>query len=121
MAVPTSHLHVLVVLAAGDSHGYGIMATADELTGGRAGLGPGSLYAALGRLIDLGLIVETDERPSPELDDARRRYYRITDEGHDVLAEELTRLDRIVGFARDHGILRRRTGSRGGPRRRIDG
>ncbi|MEQ8718347.1 MAG: PadR family transcriptional regulator [Acidimicrobiales bacterium] len=104
MTVPRSHLHVLVVLAAGDSHGYGIMAEADELTGGRAGLGPGSLYAALGRLIDLGLIIETDERPSPELDDARRRYYRITTQGRAVLAEELARLDRIVAYARSNNV-----------------
>jgi DNA-binding PadR family transcriptional regulator len=99
-ALPTSQLHVLVVLAAGDAHGYAIMRTTQALSGGAVALRPGSLYAALGRLVDDGLIVETGERPARELDDERRRYYRITPDGRSRLALELGRLERLVEHAR---------------------
>lgn len=97
--LPESSLHVLVVLAEGDAHGYGIMRAADTLTDGAVRLRPGVLYATLGRLVDDGLISETDDRPAPELDDSRRRYYTITDEGRSALGAEIRRLDRLVTHA----------------------
>lgn len=98
--LPDSHLHVLLVLAQGDAHGYRIMkATEALLPSGSVRLRPGVLYAALGRLVDGGLIVETDERPAEELDDQRRRYYRITSEGRLVLGAEIRRLGQLVNLA----------------------
>lgn len=94
-----SNLHILLVLAEGDAHGYRIMRATDSFTRGAMKLRPGVLYAALGRLVDEGLIVETDERPVPELDDQRRRYYRITSEGRHALGVEIQRLDRLVRHA----------------------
>jgi DNA-binding PadR family transcriptional regulator len=100
MTLPVSQLHVLLVLARGDAHGYRIMHAVEELTDGAVRLRPGVLYAALGRLVDDGLIVETDDRPAAELDDQRRRYYRITAAGTRALADEIDRLERLVDHAR---------------------
>lgn len=100
MVLPESHLHVLLVLAEGDAHGYRIMHEVDTMTSGAVGLRPGVLYAALGRLADDGLIIETDERPAAELDDQRRRYYRITDSGRRALGAEIDRLSQLVRHAR---------------------
>jgi DNA-binding PadR family transcriptional regulator len=101
MSLPASHLQILISLAAGDLHGYAIMAAARA---GGAVLGPGALYAALGRLLDAGQIEELDERPAPELDDARRRYYRITAAGHGAMVAELDRLRAILDLARRAGV-----------------
>lgn len=97
--LPDSHLHILLVLAEGDAHGYRIMQRADALTSGAVRLRPGVLYTALGRLVDEGLIVETDDRPAAELDDQRRRYYAITDQGREALRAEIRRLERLVHHA----------------------
>lgn len=104
MALPASHLQILVALTSGDLHGYAIMLAARE-----AGepLGPGALYAALGRLLDAGLIGELDERPAHEFDDVRRRYYRITPQGRAVLVLELDRLHALLERAAAGGIDRR--------------
>jgi DNA-binding PadR family transcriptional regulator len=100
MALPTSHFHILFALAEEDRHGYSIMKETEELTQGEVRLGPGALYVALAKLADQGLIEETDERPAPDLDDARRRYYRITDGGRAALGAELQRLHRVMERAR---------------------
>ena len=97
--MPDSHLHILLVLAAGDAHGYRIMQATSELTDGAVALRPGALYAALGRLVDDGLIVETEERPAAELDDARRRYYRITGAGREAFGAHMRHLSRLVRYA----------------------
>ena len=89
-------MHILLVLAEGDSHGYRIMQTADASTGGGVRLRPGVLYAALGRLADDGLIVETEDRPAAELDDQRRRYYQITGAGRVALGAEIQTMSRLV-------------------------
>ncbi len=99
MSLAESQLHALLVLAEGDAHGYRIMQATDSMTEGALSLRPGVLYAALGRLADVGLIVETDERPIAELDDQRRRYYRITDAGREALGVEIRRLARLVKYA----------------------
>lgn len=101
MALPTSHLHILLTLATEDRHGYSIMRETEVLTDGQVKLGPGALYAALGKLVDDGLVVETEERPAPELDDARRRYYRITEAGRAALGLDLQRLNKVIAYARN--------------------
>ena len=104
MALASSHLHILLSLVSGDRHGYSIMKEAAAISGGDFTLGPGALYLALGKLTDQGLIEEIEERPAPELDDARRRYYRITPVGGAELGAELGRLERIVSYAEVRGL-----------------
>ncbi len=88
--------HVLLSLAGQEQHGYGIMQEVLERTGGKVRLWPATLYGTLKRLIDADLIEESDERPAPEQDDARRRYYRLTKLGRRVLAAESERLEDLV-------------------------
>jgi DNA-binding PadR family transcriptional regulator len=104
MALPTSHFHILLSLAGEDRHGYSIMKETEVLTSGEVKLGPGALYAALGKLVDQGLIEESDDRPAPDLDDARRRYYRLTPSGRAALGIELGRLQRVVDHAKRSGL-----------------
>jgi DNA-binding PadR family transcriptional regulator len=92
--------HVMLSLADQEQHGYGIMQEVLERTGGKVRLWPATLYGTLKRLIEEGLIEESDERPSPELDDARRRYYRLTTFGRRVLAAESARLEDLVRVIR---------------------
>ena len=70
--------HVLLALADGERHGYAIMQEVAENTGGQIKMGPGTLYGTIKRLLAARMIEESDERPDPELDDERRRYYRLT-------------------------------------------
>jgi DNA-binding PadR family transcriptional regulator len=88
--------HILVSLVDQEQHGYGIMQEVLERTSGKVHLWPATLYGSLKRLIEEGLIEESEERPSPELDDARRRYYRLTMLGRRVLAAESERLEDLV-------------------------
>lgn len=88
--------HVLLSLADQEQHGYGIMQEVLERTGGKVRLWPATLYGTLKRLMDEELIEESDQRPAPELDDARRRYYRLTRLGRRVLAAESRRLEDLV-------------------------
>lgn len=93
------YFEILLTLAAGESHGYAIMQQVEERTGGRVKLLPGTMYRAFHRLGEMGLIVEADERPDPELDDQRRRYYRLTELGRAVAAAEAERLAASVRVA----------------------
>ena len=88
--------HVLLSLADQEQHGYGIMQEVLDRTGGKVRLWPATLYGTLKRLVDEELIEESDERPAPELDDGRRRYYRLTKLGRRVLAAESERLEDLV-------------------------
>jgi DNA-binding PadR family transcriptional regulator len=88
--------HVLLSLADQEQHGYGIMQEVLQRTGGKVRLWPATLYGTLKRLISEELIAESEERPAPELDDARRRYYRLTRLGRRVLAAESERLEDLV-------------------------
>lgn len=97
--------HVLLALAEGDRHGYAIMQEVQETTGGRVSMGPGTLYGTIKRLLAAGLIEESRERPDPDLDDRRRRYYRLTDIGRRVAAAEATRLEEAVADARAKRLL----------------
>lgn len=98
--------HILLVLAEGDRHGYAIMQEATQRSGGTLRLGPGTLYAAISRLLKDGLIEELEERPAPELDDSRRRYYRLTERGGLVLAAEGKRLAELARQARSSRAVR---------------
>jgi DNA-binding PadR family transcriptional regulator len=88
--------HIMLSLASGEQHGYGIMQEVLERSAGKVRLWPATLYGSLKRLIEAGLIEESDERPAPELDDARRRYYRLTAFGRRVLDAECDRLQELV-------------------------
>lgn len=92
--------HVLLSLATQEQHGYGIMQEVLERTDGKVRLWPATLYGTLKRMIDEGFIAESDERPVAELDDARRRYYRLTRLGRQVLAAESERLEDLVRVIR---------------------
>jgi DNA-binding PadR family transcriptional regulator len=92
--------HVLLSLADSEQHGYGIMQEVLDRTNDKVRLWPATLYGTLKRLIDADLIVESAERPAPELDDARRRYYRLTPFGRRVLAAESARLEDLVRVIR---------------------
>src|ERR1700730_5210660 len=81
----TQWFHIMLSLAGGEQHGYGIMQEVLQRTGGKVRLWPEKLYGSIKRLIEANLIEESDERPSPELDDARRRYYRLTALGRGVV------------------------------------
>lgn len=92
--------HILLSLAGGDQHGYGIMQDVLNRTTGKVHLWPATLYGSIKRLIEANLIVESDERPAPEMDDARRRYYRLTALGRRVLDAECERLTELVSTIR---------------------
>ncbi len=100
-------MNILLALADGERHGYGIMREVDGRTGGEVRLGPGTLYGSIKRMLADGLIEESDERPDPRLDDQRRRYYRITDFGRRVAGAEAERLASLVSTAREKKLLRR--------------
>ena len=88
--------HILLALADEERHGYGIMQEVKARTDGQVRLVPGTLYGAIKRLLKQKLIAETDERPDPEMNDERRRYYRITEFGQRVLAAEVNRLAQLL-------------------------
>jgi len=92
--------HILLSLVGKEQHGYGIMQEVLERTGGKVRLWPATLYGTLKRLMDEDLIAESDRRPAPDLDDARRRYYRLTNLGSRVLQAECRRLEDLVGVIR---------------------
>jgi DNA-binding PadR family transcriptional regulator len=99
--------HILLALADRERHGYHIMQEVDKRTDGNVKLGPGTLYGSLKRMVNDGLVEELDERPDPELDDQRRRYYRLTDFGFRVAKAEAKRLENLVKSARVKKLLPR--------------
>jgi DNA-binding PadR family transcriptional regulator len=100
LPLKTNWFHILLSLAADEQHGYGIMQEVLDRTGGKVHLWPATLYGTLARLIDAGLIQESEERPAEELDDARRRYYKLTRLGRRVLDLESQRLEELVNVLR---------------------
>jgi DNA-binding PadR family transcriptional regulator len=100
--------HILMALADEDRHGYAIIQEILARTNGEVRLGPGTLYRSIQRMLDDDLIVEIHERPAPELDDERRRYYRITRFGKAVAREEANRLSDLVRLARASGFMTRK-------------
>ena len=109
LPLPPATFHILVALVQGDRHGYAIMQDVAAGTGGALKLNPGTLYTTIRRLLDQGLVVELDERPDPEEDDERRRYYRLSDMGRAVAKAEAVRLQQTLAFARHAGLVQRRT------------
>jgi len=97
--------HILLTLADKERHGYEIMREVDERSEGKVRVGPGTLYGSIKRMLSDGLIEELDERPDPELDDERRRYYRLTDLGRRIAVAEAQRLERLVKSARSKKLL----------------
>lgn len=99
---------ILLALADQQRHGYGVMLEVEERTGGAVTLRPGTLYRALSRMLEDGWVEEAEGRPDPELDDERRRYYRLTGLGRRVAAAEARRLAEEVEWARAKKLLRPR-------------
>jgi DNA-binding PadR family transcriptional regulator len=97
--------HMLLALADGEKHGYGIMQAVENETQGQMHIRTGSLYGSIRRMIDSGLIDETTERPDPELDDERRRYYGLTDFGRRVLSAEAARIAQAMAVIQGKHIL----------------
>jgi DNA-binding PadR family transcriptional regulator len=109
--LPAAVFQILVALADQDRHGYAIMQDVAARTGGRMKLSPGTLYGSIKRMLDEGLIDELDERPNPDHDDERRRYYRLTPFGRDVAQAEADRLTTVLRQARAAGLTPRRSTS----------
>lgn len=97
--------HVLLALAEGDIHGYGIIQEVKRLTGGAMELSAGTLYGMLRRLESEGMVVERKDRPAPQRDDERRRYYHLTEFGHRVACAEAERLQDMILLARSKNLL----------------
>lgn len=104
LPLPPATFHILMAVAEEDRHGYAIIQDVEARTGGELKLSAGTLYRSIQRMLEQGLIIETRERPVPELDDERRRYYRITPLGGAVARAEATRMSKMVKWARSMGL-----------------
>ncbi len=93
-------LHILLALSTKERHGYGIMKQVESDSQGKVNMGPGTLYGSIGRMIEAGLIRESDKEIDPEMDDERRVYYKITGLGQKALAAELQRYREVVAVAK---------------------
>jgi DNA-binding PadR family transcriptional regulator len=97
--------YILLALVDGEKHGYAIMKDVETQTSGKIKMGPGTLYGSLKRMQTAGLIEESGDRPDPELDDERRRYYRLSGLGQNVIKSESQRLAELVQVARQKHVL----------------
>ncbi len=97
--------HILLTLSDGEKHGYAIMQEVAESTDRRINMGPGTLYGTIKRLLESGLIEESDHRPAAKEDDERRRYYRLTGLGQRVLEAEASRYNKLAKLARRKCLL----------------
>lgn len=109
LPLPPITLHILLALAGDDRHGYAIIQDIAARTGGAMTVGPGTLYRSIQRMLDQGLVVETQDRPAPDLDDERRRYYRLSDFGRAVARAEVERLADTLDVARASGFVPERS------------
>ena len=105
LPLPPATFHILLAVAGEDRHGYAIIQDVAVRTGGELKLSAGTLYRSIQRMLEQGLLVETRERPAPEEDDERRRYYRITPLGTAVAKAEARRLTQLVRMARAKGFV----------------
>jgi len=105
LPLPEATFHILLAVADADRHGYAIIQDVAARTGGELKLSAGTLYRSIARMMDQGLILETHERPAPERDDERRRYYRITPFGRAVAPAEVGRLAQLLKLARISGFV----------------
>ncbi len=108
LPLPPATFHILLALADEDRHGYAIIQDVAARTNGDVKLSAGTLYRSIQRMLEQGLLVEVRERPAPEMDDERRRYYRITPFGAVVARAEAGRLSALVRMARASGFVPRR-------------
>lgn len=108
LPLPPATFHILLAVADQDRHGYAIIQEVASRTGGGVKLSAGTLYRSVQRMLEQGLIEETDERPAPDEDDERRRYYRITPFGGAVAQAEARRLSELVRLARASGFVPKR-------------
>jgi DNA-binding PadR family transcriptional regulator len=97
--------HILLALADGEKHGYGIMKEIAQRTEGSVRMGPGTLYGSIGRMLESGLIEMSEERPDAEMENERRRYYRLTNFGLRVAQAESQRLTRLLRIAQAKHVL----------------
>jgi DNA-binding PadR family transcriptional regulator len=104
LPLPNAAFHILLAVADEDRHGYAIIQDVAARTGGALKLSPGTLYRSIQRMLEQGLLVEPRQRPLPELDDERRRYYRITPFGRTVAEAESRRMAQLVRMARARGF-----------------
>src|SRR5262245_47289779 len=102
--LPPATFHILLALADEDRHGYAIIQDVAARTGGELKLSAGTLYRSVQRMLEQGLLVETRDRPDPDEDDERRRYYRITPFGEAVARAEARRLAELIRMARAAGF-----------------
>jgi DNA-binding PadR family transcriptional regulator len=108
LPLPTAVFHILVALADRDRHGYSIMQDVSARTDGRVRLSAGTLYSAIRRMLEQGLIEELRDSPDPASDDERRRYYRLTQLGRKVATAEARRVSDMLGQARATGLIPRK-------------
>jgi DNA-binding PadR family transcriptional regulator len=108
LPLPTAVFHILVALADRDRHGYSIMQDVAARTEGKVRLSAGTLYSAVRRMLEQGLIEELRESPDPESEDERRRYYALTDLGRAVATAEARRLTAMLTQARATGLIPRK-------------
>lgn len=104
LPLPAATFHILMALSDDDRHGYAIIQDVAVRTGGELKLSAGTLYRSIQRMLEQGLIIEVRERPAPEFDDERRRYYRITPFGSAVARAETRRLTQLVKLASAKGF-----------------
>ncbi|MEZ4671356.1 MAG: PadR family transcriptional regulator [Anaerolineae bacterium] len=97
--------HILLALTDGEKHGYGIMQEVLRLTDGEMKMGPGTLYGSIKRMLEAGLIEESEERPDPQLDDERRRYYRITAFGERTARAEARRMATLLNAVQTKRLM----------------
>jgi DNA-binding PadR family transcriptional regulator len=109
LPLPPATFHILMSLAEDDRHGYAIIQDVANRTDGELKLSAGTLYRSIQRMLEQGFIIEPRERPEPDADDERRRYYRITQLGKSVARAEARRLMELVRLARASGFVPRRT------------
>lgn len=107
MSLRTTEFHILLALAGEERHGYAILQEVVRLTDGELQLEPGTLYRALHRMLEDGWVVESGRRPAADLDDVRRRYYRLTPLGRRMASAEADRLSRLLAVARQRRLLTR--------------
>ncbi|HCM74997.1 MAG TPA: PadR family transcriptional regulator [Cytophagales bacterium] len=97
--------HILLALSKEEKHGYGIMKQVEKDSQGKVSMGAGTLYGSLKRMLDSGLVKESDKKVDPTMDDERRIYYQITGAGRKALEAELERYKRIVTVAQERKLF----------------
>jgi DNA-binding PadR family transcriptional regulator len=105
LPLPQATFHILMAVADEERHGYAIIQSVEERTGGELRMSAGTLYRSIARMVEQGMLVESRRRPARAIDDERRRYYRITPLGRTVARAEARRLAQLVRLARDQGLV----------------